>query len=301
MHSLRKGELLLELCLPSPDSGSDSAYVRGVASPLPSSSPVQPSNIRSSRSSSLSRVRSNSGSLSLSDDISSSIGGSLGSGSSPRAGSRRSSATGDPSQNTAVSYDSDSESESDLSRATVAVVGHEGELSPSEANSPPFRRRSSSTTTAPGGNASQSPSRPRGYHIPRIVQFSTEGNIVFYSVVKYSGQESKQLCLSVCSVNGRHWRTVTVSDHIHALAVSNDGQLMVTGGDSGEVLIRRLHDLKIVQRFEKVSVGSAHTLPKPSGVASDPIRSVTFSAEQDYVIAGTQSGHLLIYAVHAKT
>jgi WD40 repeat protein len=66
------------------------------------------------------------------------------------------------------------------------------------------------------------------------------------------------------------------------MAISGDGRLVATGSEDGMLVLRRLHDLKIVQRFEP---------------AMSAITSLAFSAEGDYIFVGTASGHMLIFAV----
>jgi len=133
------------------------------------------------------------------------------------------------------------------------------------------------------GSVLQDP--PTLLHLAKLVCFAAEGQLVFYSVVWDAGSKrfvSPQL--SACSLNARHWRAHALEEYLQCMCISGDGRLVATGSEDGRLMLRRLHDLKIVQRFE------------PAGAA---ITSVAFSAEQDYVFCGTDTGHLLTYAVRS--
>jgi hypothetical protein len=66
------------------------------------------------------------------------------------------------------------------------------------------------------------------------------------------------------------------------VCLSRDVQLIASGSEDGLLVLRRLHDLKVVQRFEPVM---------------SSITSIAFSYEQEYLFVGTSSGHLTIFAV----
>ena len=89
--------------------------------------------------------------------------------------------------------------------------------------------------------------------------------------------------LSVCGVNGRNWRVLLVDEDVSCLTVNADGKLLAVGGARGSVCIRRLHDLKVIQRFE----------PCASAVAS-----IAFSSEQEYLFLSTVQGELSVLVVH---
>ena len=59
-------------------------------------------------------------------------------------------------------------------------------------------------------------------------------------------------------------------------------QLLATGSEDGMLPIRRVHDLQVVQRFEPLL---------------SAITSLAFSVDEEYIFAGTATGHLGIFAV----
>jgi WD40 repeat protein len=124
---------------------------------------------------------------------------------------------------------------------------------------------------------------PAPLHLAKLVSFASEGILVFYSLL-WDGISKRFTSpqLSRCTLNGRHWRATALEEYIQVLCVSSDGKLVATGSEDGMVVLRRLYDLKVVQRFEP---------------ALSSITSLAFSQEQDYIFCGTTAGTMLIYAV----
>jgi len=89
--------------------------------------------------------------------------------------------------------------------------------------------------------------------------------------------------LSVCGVNGRNWRVLLIDEDVSCLTVNTDGKLLAVGGVRGSVCIRRIHDLKVIQRFEP---------------CSSQVASIAFSAEQEYLFVSTVQGELSVLVVH---
>lgn len=120
-------------------------------------------------------------------------------------------------------------------------------------------------------------------HLAKLVAFAADGCLVFYSVM-WDGASRRflQPQLSQCSLNARHWRAVALEEYLQCMAVSGDGKLIATGSEGGMLVLRRLHDLRVVQRFEPLMAS---------------ITSIAFSYEQDYIFVGTNLGHMVIYAV----
>jgi WD40 repeat protein len=139
-------------------------------------------------------------------------------------------------------------------------------------------------SSPPSASSSSSPPPSSLLHLPSLVRFTVEGNMVFFS--RSWDQEAQRFVhsqLSVCGVNGRNWRVVLVDEDVSCLTVNADGKLLAVGGARGSVCIRRLHDLKIIQRFE----------PCASAVAA-----IAFSSEQEYLFVSTVQGELSVLVVH---
>ena len=71
------------------------------------------------------------------------------------------------------------------------------------------------------------------------------------------------------------------------MCFSSDGNVLITAGDGGTVRLRRPHDLAMLQELRAISAES------PGGPG--PIRCLTLSAGEEFVLAGTQRGTLLVY------
>ena len=146
------------------------------------------------------------------------------------------------------------------------------------------RNSQSAPAPPPSAVSSSSSTSSSILHLPTLVRFTVDGVMVFFSrtwdVLAHRYLHSQ---LSVCGVNGRNWRVLLLDEEISCLAVNSDGKLLACGGVRGGVCIRRVHDLKVIQRFE----------PCTSAVAS-----ISFSFEQDYIFVSTQQGELSILIVH---
>jgi len=105
------------------------------------------------------------------------------------------------------------------------------------------------------------------------VGISRDGKIISYSVT--------DLRINLFSVNGRHLQTVESKERLYAFCLSQDGQYLVTGGSKKKVIIRKVHDLKVVHQFKPVDAS---------------IRSLALANEQQLIV-GLQNGQLLIYAI----
>jgi WD40 repeat protein len=144
-------------------------------------------------------------------------------------------------------------------------------------SSPLSRSRTGSTLESSSASAQQA-------HLAKLVSFAADGCLVFYSVTwDASSRRFLHPQLSCCSLNARHWRAVALEEYLQCMAVSGDGQLLATGSEGGMLVLRRLHDLKVVQRFEPLMAS---------------ITSIAFSYEQEYIFVGTSHGHMVIYAVN---
>jgi tricorn protease-like protein len=95
---------------------------------------------------------------------------------------------------------------------------------------------------------------------------------------------STQKYVLACGVNGRYWRWASDVGEVQAMDLTRDGKLLAVANQGGHVLLLRVDTLDVVQRFERA----------PGGVA---FASVAFTKDEQYLLAGTTNGTLLIFAV----
>ena len=99
-----------------------------------------------------------------------------------------------------------------------------------------------------------------------------------------------------CTINHRPGQPPLASCDLHeklaALCFSSTGDVLLTAGDSGVVRLRRPHDLIVLHELVAASDES------PGGPG--PLRCLTLSATEDFVLAGTQRGTLLVWSSPMK-
>lgn len=106
---------------------------------------------------------------------------------------------------------------------------------------------------------------------PKLIQVSREGHCVIY-------YERGLFC--VFSVNGKLQATKEVDDNTRAILLSRDGQYMLTGGDSGVVMIWQVCDLKHLFAYPGCDAG---------------IRSMAMSYDQRCIMTGMASGSIVLF------
>lgn len=106
---------------------------------------------------------------------------------------------------------------------------------------------------------------------PKLIQASREGHcVIFY--------ENGGFC--TFSVNGKLQATVETDDNIRAIQLSRDGQYLLTGGDSGVVMLRQVSDLKQLFAYPGCDAG---------------VRALALSYDQRCIIAGMASGSIVLF------
>ncbi|KAK3235248.1 hypothetical protein CYMTET_54533 [Cymbomonas tetramitiformis] len=90
----------------------------------------------------------------------------------------------------------------------------------------------------------------------------------------------KDLSMHTYTVNGQHVASADTCERLNALATTNDGKFVVTGGEKGIVIVRHSHNLQIHCRFE-----GAHA----------PITALAVTEEQCFVV-GLADGSLLLWS-----
>ncbi|XP_056418795.1 lipopolysaccharide-responsive and beige-like anchor protein isoform X2 [Hyla sarda] len=106
---------------------------------------------------------------------------------------------------------------------------------------------------------------------PKLIQVSREGHCVIY-------YERGLFC--VFSVNGKLQATKEIDDHTRAILMSRDGQYLLTGGDSGVVMIWQVCDLKHLFAYPGCDAG---------------IRSMAMSFDQRCIMTGMASGSIVLF------
>jgi len=104
------------------------------------------------------------------------------------------------------------------------------------------------------------------------VGISRDGFVMSYSLT--------DLRINLYNLNGRHLQFIESKERLYAFNISPDGNYLVTGGSKKRVIVRNVHDLKSVHKFD---------------VLDASIRSVALTNEQ--LIVGLQNGQLIIYAI----
>ncbi|KAM3937835.1 lipopolysaccharide-responsive and beige-like anchor protein isoform 1-T1 [Leptodactylus fuscus] len=106
---------------------------------------------------------------------------------------------------------------------------------------------------------------------PKLIQVSREGHCVIY-------YEKGLFC--VFSVNGKLQATKEIDDNTRAILLSRDGQYLLTGGDSGVVMIWQVCDLKHLFAYPGCDAG---------------IRSMAMSFDQRCIMTGMASGSIVLF------
>ncbi|CAN2388788.1 neurobeachin [Pristimantis euphronides] len=106
---------------------------------------------------------------------------------------------------------------------------------------------------------------------PKLIQVSREGHCVIY-------YEKGLFC--VFTVNGKLQATKEIDDNIRAILLSRDGQYLLTGGDTGVVMIWQVCDLKHLFAYPGCDAG---------------IRSMAVSYDQRCIMTGMASGSIVLF------
>ena len=101
--------------------------------------------------------------------------------------------------------------------------------------------------------------------------------------------------LHACTVNQRHGAppaaSAAVGERLSALCYSSSGEVLLSAGERGRVTLRRPSDLSVLYELHAGSEQS------PGGAG--PLRCLSVSADEDYVLAGTQGGCMLVWALRS--
>ncbi|KAJ4757798.1 BEACH domain-containing protein B [Rhynchospora pubera] len=113
---------------------------------------------------------------------------------------------------------------------------------------------------------------PTGSSLSKLV-VSQHGRIVFYS--------ENDLSLHMYSINGKHVASSESNGRLTCMELSCCGEFLVCAGDHGQLIVRSMHSLDVIYRYEgggKV-ITSLHVTP------------------EECFLAGTKDGCLMVYAI----
>jgi hypothetical protein len=106
---------------------------------------------------------------------------------------------------------------------------------------------------------------------------------------------------------------VDTAERLYAMMFSADGQFLVTGGDRKVVVIRNVHEYDIIFSSSSLSFirarfwmltfvcAVANSLAEVYrfGAAGSIIRSIASTPNEQHLLVGLQTGHIIIYALNA--
>jgi WD40 repeat protein len=123
-----------------------------------------------------------------------------------------------------------------------------------------------------------------------MVHVTCEGTIVAYS--------HDFTLLAVYTLNGRFVRMISTRERLYALCLSEDGRVVMTGGERGLIVLRWIHNLSIANNgcrrgLEFVVDGSTEKGFEPF---ASPIRCMILTEKERHLIVGLENGELRVLA-----
>ncbi|KAH7524781.1 hypothetical protein FEM48_Zijuj06G0155600 [Ziziphus jujuba var. spinosa] len=113
---------------------------------------------------------------------------------------------------------------------------------------------------------------PSGCALSKLVA-SRHGKIVFYA--------DDDLSLHLYSINGKHLASSESNGRLNCVELSRCGDFLVCAGDHGQIVVRSMHSLQVIKKYN--GVGKV-------------ITSLTVTPEECF-LAGTKDGCLLVYSI----
>jgi WD40 repeat protein len=158
---------------------------------------------------------------------------------------------------------------------------------------PDHPSRSLGANSSPFPTRSNSHSLIRSFLSSRRIHFllvSSEGFIVAYS---YDDQS-----LYSFSINGKFQAKKMIADRIHAIRLSEDHKVIITGGERGLLVMRSVHSLELSNvgskfEFESIIDGRSQDDNEQKPFAS-PIRSIYLTKQERHLIVGLENGEIRI-------
>jgi WD40 repeat protein len=90
--------------------------------------------------------------------------------------------------------------------------------------------------------------------------------------------------LELLSLNGETMASAQNAKRIYDLKVSRDGAVIVTGGESGEIIVRESFSLKIMRTVQLPTI----------------IRSIALSSDDMFIFAGLENGEIFVLPLHSE-
>lgn len=116
----------------------------------------------------------------------------------------------------------------------------------------------------------------------QLIAVNNEGDAIFYSHAVEASIHPIQFQLTTCNINFHYWRYIRLNSVITALQCTPDNKFVVCGSNNGELCIRRILDLSIVQQFD--NCGSS-------------ISTIYITSDQQYILVGTCDSNVIIYPI----
>ncbi|KAL6629117.1 hypothetical protein ACP70R_028882 [Stipagrostis hirtigluma subsp. patula] len=113
---------------------------------------------------------------------------------------------------------------------------------------------------------------PSGAGLSKLVA-SQHGRLVLYS--------DSDLSLHMYSINGKHLASSESNSRVNCMELSCCGEFMVCGGDHGQIVLRSMHSLNVVWRYE----GAGKTI---TSLAVTP---------EECILAGTKDGSIIVFSI----
>uniref|UniRef100_A0A1D1YH17 BEACH domain-containing protein lvsC n=2 Tax=Anthurium amnicola TaxID=1678845 RepID=A0A1D1YH17_9ARAE len=113
---------------------------------------------------------------------------------------------------------------------------------------------------------------PSGCALSKLVA-SQNGRVVIYA--------ENDLSLHMYSINGKHIASSESNGRLNCIELSNCGEFLVCAGDHGQMVLRSMHSLEVVRKYE--GIGKI-------------ITSLVVTPEECF-LAGTKDGSLLVYSI----
>ena len=121
-----------------------------------------------------------------------------------------------------------------------------------------------------------------------LVALSSSGAMVLYSL----GDGSLHSYTMNHRLNLPPLASVAVGERLNTIVFSSSSDVLLSAGEAGRIVLRRPHDLAVLHELR------ALTEESPGGPG--PLRCLTLSAMEDFVLAGTQRGTLLVWSSPMK-
>lgn len=115
---------------------------------------------------------------------------------------------------------------------------------------------------------------PSGCALSRLVA-SQSGRVLIYA--------EDDLSLHLYSVNGKKLASSESNGRLNCIELSSCGEFLVCAGDHGQIVLRSMHSLEVVQRYE----GNGKVLT-----------SLVVTPEECF-LAGSRDGSLLVYSIES--